>query len=139
MKREGDHWFTIIEVDGTTRRDNIMFVLKDAVSGRREPSSHDVNLILRSIEMACSQAGIETFERVRVFISGPATQKFEVDTGRGYRDMFVDENSFSKMMPINDLASAIYANNSVVNMGAKPESVQPIRGPAVLFDDPIWV
>lgn len=56
-----------------------------------------------------------------------------------YTDMFVDEHSVEKGLPINPLATRIYENNWLVHRPGEPFPHEgKIHGTAVLFHDKVW-
>lgn len=56
-----------------------------------------------------------------------------------YTDMFVDEDGFTKNLPRNEKATAIYRNNWLTHHpNTDPESMACIAGPAVVFSDRVW-
>jgi hypothetical protein len=66
-------------------------------------------------------------ERVRVFHDG------------AYTDMFVDDESIGKGLPVNEAATAIYRCNVLTHdKRAKAEDLPKIYGPAVLFSREVW-
>lgn len=69
----------------------------------------------------CAEYGLDDLlERVRVRWNGEPT------------DMLVDEEGLLKHLPLNDIATSIY------NTGHPRTSWQPIAGPALVFEKPIW-
>lgn len=74
-------------------------------------------------------------ERVRVFAD------YDGGTQLGYTDMFVDESFATRDdYTRNVIATALYRANVLVHEEgiSDPESLPEIRGPAVLFDRPVW-
>ena len=56
-----------------------------------------------------------------------------------YTDMFVDEDGFTKNLPRNEKATAIYRNNWLTQYpNTDPEMMAFIVGPAVVFSDRVW-
>lgn len=54
-------------------------------------------------------------------------------------DMFVDEDGFTKNLPRNEKATAIYRNNWLTqHPNTDPEMMAFIVGPAVVFSDRVW-
>ena len=56
-----------------------------------------------------------------------------------HTDMFVDEDGFTKRLPRNEKATAIYRNNWLTKYpNTDPEMTAFIVGPAVVFSDRVW-
>lgn len=74
-------------------------------------------------------------EHVHVFADFNGGRNFK------YLDMFVnEEGALDPQMPVNVLASAIYANNTIVHdPNIRREEIPFIHGNAVLFEDKIWI
>ena len=67
------------------------------------------------------------------------TEHVNVLVGSRYTDMFVDEDGFTKNLPRNEKATAIYRNNWLTqHPNTDPEMMAFIVGPAVVFSDRVW-
>ena len=56
-----------------------------------------------------------------------------------HTDMFVDEDGFTKRLPRNEKATAIYRNNWLTKYpNTDREMMAFIVGPAVVFSDRVW-
>lgn len=95
-----------------------------------EPGTHEnVEALLAEVAKVTG----EPVEHVNVF----------VDFYGGYRhrylDMFVNEEGAIVHMPVNVMASAMYANNWMTHEpNARREEIPMIYGPAVLFEEKVW-
>jgi hypothetical protein len=98
--------------------------------GAREETHRDLPEILefkivRGLVLPHLDGG--DLERVRVFHDG------------AYTDMFVDDESIGKGLPVNEAATAIYRCNVLTHdKRAKAEDLPKIYGPAVLFSREVW-
>lgn len=74
-------------------------------------------------------------EHVNVFADFYGGQKFK------YLDMFVNEfGALDPQLPFNRIASDIYANNMLMHRpDIRREEIPAIRGPAVLFEERVWL
>lgn len=72
-------------------------------------------------------------------LNGGYLERVRVLVGGAYTDMFVDEDSQGKDMLVNARATEIYrANWMTQHPDCDPDELPDIKGPAILFDRPVW-
>lgn len=112
--------YTIIYTDGRA--------VERFVELAEEPDLDAIKAIVRpAIASLTGDGPMSWDEHVTVFYDGER------------RDMFVDEHGIAKGLPRNDEATKIYRNNWLTqHPNVDPESLDFIRGDAVLFGRRVW-
>lgn len=99
------------------------------------PGPENLRDLLTALENHIEPITGSPMEHVHVYADFNGGRQFK------YLDMFVnEEGALDPKLPVNVMASAIYANNTLMHQpNVRREEIPFIHGPAVLFEEKIWL